>query len=150
MKVRTLLFALLFTACASSDGFVDDSSHLCGPGQPIEIEAGLDIAGGSGFTGTADVTAHVQLSNNSDEDVVVKSIRIDPQGDSQSPLQLDGGGITVNRELEEGKSEQFEVSLTARTRTDRRAVGPTSLAFSVTVILADGDSYRCPFRVGLY
>lgn len=150
MKIRALLFAsLLLTGCASSGGFVDDSTHLCGTGQPIEIEAGLQVAGHSGVAGTADAVAHVQVSNNSDEDVVIKSIRIDPQGDS-SPLQLSGGGITVNREVKEGESEQFEIPLSAQTRDDRRSPTSTSLSFAVTVILADGDSYRCPFRVGVY
>ncbi|HEX2059173.1 MAG TPA: hypothetical protein VHK90_00385 [Thermoanaerobaculia bacterium] len=146
-----LLFALLFAACASSnDGFIDERASLCQPGQAIEIEAGLD-APGIGMQGTSfNATAHVQLSNNSDDDVVVKTIRITPTVDRNSPVQLESGYLTVNETLKEGESDQYEVPLTVNTM---RGVDPrmrdssSSVDLDVTVILGNDDSYRCRFRV---
>ncbi|HYH07210.1 MAG TPA: hypothetical protein VEK11_09165 [Thermoanaerobaculia bacterium] len=155
MKQSALLFAiLLLTACASSnDGFVDQSSHGCAPGNPVEVEAGLDMpAGIDSFGNTA--TAHVQLSNNSDDDVTVKSIRVDPRINAQVRYQLDNGYLDVNQVLKEAESEQYEIPLTVRRNSPTMADDPrrtdgrtTSADLAVTVVLSNGEAYRCQFRV---
>ena len=158
MKLSAPLLAILFlTACASSnDGFVDDSVHTCAQsGQLIEIEAGLAMpgAGLEQFSGNA--IAHVQLSNNSDDDVTVKSIRVDPRLNGAVDYELQQGYLEVNALLKEAESEQYEIPLMVR---DRGAFGDdprlqttrsTTADLAVMVVLANGETYRCQFRVSV-
>lgn len=152
MKSSVLLFAILLAACASSnDGFIGERASLCAPGQAIEIEAGLD-APGMGLQGTSlNATAHVQLSNNSDDDVVIKNIRITPTVDRDTPVRIESGYLTVDETLAEGKSEQYEIPLAVSTiqagPDPRMQRSSSSVDLDVTVILGSGDSYRCRFRV---
>jgi hypothetical protein len=158
MKPSALLLAIFFlTACASSnDGFVDDSAHTCTEsGQKIEIEAGLQMPGAGLEQFSANAIAHVQLSNNSDDDVVVKSIRVDPRLNNAVDYELQQGFLEVNGVLKEAESEQYEIPLMVR---DRGAFGDdprnrntrsTTADLSVMVVLANGETYRCQFRVAV-
>ncbi len=159
MKQSALLLAILLVtaACASSnDGFIDQRANNCAPGQPIEIEAGLDVPGGLDNFGT-DATAHVQLSNNSDDDLTVQQIRVEPRINSDIGYQLDHGSISVNKVLKEAESERYEIPISVRRSgtfmEDRRPpVGnarTTTADLDVIVLLSDGASYRCRFRVVL-
>lgn len=156
MKPSALLFALLLlTACASSnDGFIDQSVNTCASSQLIEMEAGLDMPGMGMEKFSANAIAHVQLSNNSDEDVTVKTIRVDPRIHSPLEYELLNGYLEVGAVLKEAESEQYEIPLSIRERdsvigNDPRNVNSrtTNADLDVTVVLTNGQTYRCQFRV---
>ena len=155
MKPSALLLAtFLLTACASNnDGFVDQRVHTCKGGEEIEIEAGLDMPGAGMENFGSNAMAHVQLSNNSDDDVTVKNIRVDPRLNS-GPVDftIEPGFLEVNAVLPEAESEQYEIPLSLRRSTfagDPRMTNTRNVTcdLDVTVLLANGESYRCRFRV---
>ena len=156
MKVTVLLSVLLLSAaCASNDGFVKDTVKTCQPGADLEIQAGID-AGGSATDRMGDqLQMLVEVSNNSHEDVTVKTVRVDPShADSGRGMDVVGGSKEVDEDVPEAQSKMFEIPITVRRRG---VLGPQSPArvtaqwvdFAVTVVLSDGEAYRCSFRIAV-
>jgi hypothetical protein len=151
MKSLTPLILLTFLSCASSDGFVGESTHQCSPGDPIEINVGFEGASAPNQDLVDDrVTLLVEIANNSDEDIVVESVRVDPQSpmSGQQRYELVGGSISPRRTIAEADAFLFRVPMTAR-RTDARAPrGFSGVAeVAVTVTLEGGTRYRCRYQV---
>lgn len=152
MKMFRLLFGLLFIACASGDGFVDDGVRLCGAGDPIEINAGFQQAPSTGPEGYSEsLTLLVEIANNSDEDILIEGIRVDPISPMQGGqrYELQGGRIEPRQVIAEADAELFEVPMSARRLTQYAPRGFSGVAeVAVTVELEGSDSYRCRFRLG--
>ena len=152
MKTALPLLLALLVSCASSDGFVDKRVNQCGPGQPVEMQVGLQ--GGSNRSERMDdrLTLMVEVANNSADELTVKYIRVDPMAmDAQAgAYELQNAYKEVGETIASGDDQLFEIPVTGRMRTldmqnRQRVSGAVDLA--VTVGLEDGSSYRCRFRV---
>jgi hypothetical protein len=144
------LFAMLFllSACASSDGFEQGSMATCQPGDPLEISAGVSQA--SMFADGRAVVS-VEVANNSASDVTVKSVRVEPQSPDPQRYDVLGGSSSETKDVKEGESQTFEVPVTIRIRDQMnapRAQGYTiAVDATISVLLTNGDSTRCRFRI---
>lgn len=148
---RALPALLLLFACASGDGFIDDQVHDCESG-PIAIRVGIDSGGSSMMGGTETHDVLVEVANNSDEDVVVDSVRIDPQ--QRQDFEITAQMIRPDQTVAEGGEHVFEVPLTIRPIDMNRRLDPRRgfsgvIDVSVSVGLSDGETYRCRFRVAV-
>ena len=148
-----LTVLLLVSACASSnDGFISDDVKQCGPDSPLMIEAGWDSQGiGGGDRGAESVTMLVRVSNNSNEGVTVKFVRVDPMSHDDGPYELQGGARDFNKAIAQGGDATFEVPMNIR-RTMRNPIGGFRVAgtdVAVSVVLDSKETYRCQFRVPL-
>lgn len=156
MKVTALLSVLLLSAaCASNDGFVKDTVKTCQPGADLEIQAGIDAGTSTNERFDDQLEMLVEVSNNSHEDVTVKTVRVDPsQADSSRGMDVVGGSKEFNEDVPEAQSKMFEIPIPVRRRG---VLGPQSPArvtaqwvdFAVTVVLSDGEAYRCSFRIAV-
>lgn len=151
-RALPLLSLLFIAACASNDGFVDQVRG-CGSGEPIEVEAGWETA-----SSAMDVPGYdrrnmlVRVSNNSDADVTVKFIRVDPMNlPRDGEWEIEGGARDVDKVVAEAGDATFEIPMMSRRRFQNRGNGVrvTSLDVAVTVILGNEESVRCLFRVPL-
>ncbi|HEV7765472.1 MAG TPA: hypothetical protein VGQ76_10755 [Thermoanaerobaculia bacterium] len=156
MKRALLLLPmlLLIAACASNDGFVDNSSQGCAPGSPIGIEAGWgDSTGANEMGGTRNLTMLVRVSNNSDEDITVKTIRADPMMmERDGHYELERGVRDANEVIAEGKDSTFELPmrLSRRNLSERGGgVRASGVDVNVTVLVEPNVSHRCRFRLPL-
>jgi len=150
-RALALLSLSLLAACASNDGFVDNKSQQCGPESRIGIEAGWD-RGSLAERGDTRLTMLVRVSNNADEDIVVKAVRVDPLSiDRESMLEIDRGSVTPDETIPEGEESTFEVPMNARWQTVNRGGGvrASGLDVIVNVELASEQTVRCRFRVPL-
>ena len=124
-RAITLLSLLLAAACASSnDGFVKEN-NVCGPGSPIGIEAGWD-AQPSSMERSVDnrMTLLVRVSNSSDEDITVKTIRADPMtAFKETAFELERGSQDFNKVIAEGDDSTFEIPMMSRRRMQDRTTG---------------------------
>jgi hypothetical protein len=145
------LALILASGCASSDGFVEDS-NMCGPGQPIEINAGIESSASGAERLGGSLILLVEVANNSDADIVVEYVRVDslsPMRDSETRYEIQGARIDPGETIAEGRDHLFEVPLTIRgsegltPSTGRR--GSADLA--VIVGLEGGKLVRCRFQV---
>ncbi len=148
MKTTALLLSLLlFAACASPTAVIDNRQLRCG-------EAGNDLSIAAGFNPGTDPNEMgerhfmVEVSNNSDHELTVKSVRIEP-GDRSRSL----GSAYDNTEvtIASGEDHLFRLRASSALGAPRPASAvlgsPSGVAeFSVTVVLTNGDTYRCPFR----
>jgi hypothetical protein len=147
-----LSMVLLFVSgCASNDGFIQDSS-MCGPDQPIEINAGIESSATGAERLGGNLILLVEVANNSDEDIVVEYVRVDslsPMRDSQTRYEIQGARIDPGETIAEGRDHLFEVPLMIRgsegltSSTGRR--GSADLA--VIVGLEGGKISRCRFQI---
>jgi hypothetical protein len=155
-KLALLPVLLLFFACSSATSMESDRTFQCGPGQDIEIRAGLEGNRNGRIIEPGDQLSYlVEVANNSHEDVIIESVRVDSRtasGNGGSPL--DPVFKTVKQEIPQGKDHVFRFPTRFRNtpipmgdpRQLRNYESPSEL--NVTVMLANGDAYRCPF--GLY
>jgi hypothetical protein len=74
--IGLMLFASFLAACSSSTSVMDTRSIPCGPGEDLEILAGIEGAGQGEMTGT--LTYMVEVANNSNAEVTVQTVRVDP------------------------------------------------------------------------
>lgn len=152
-RVLPLLLVLLSAACASKDGFVDSTVTECGPGAALGIEAGFDSTSSPSDRIDTQRTMLVQVSNNSHQEVTVKSVRVDPmQLNRDVAYELTGGARDFSQVIPEGGDHTFEIPMSSRrnTQQDPRFTGGTrvyELDVVVTVALEQADSYRCRFRL---
>ena len=72
--IASITILLLLSACASSTSVIDERQFRCGPGQDIEIRAGLDNGSMAADVGGM-ITYLVEVANNSHNDVVVATRR---------------------------------------------------------------------------
>ncbi|HEX8254766.1 MAG TPA: hypothetical protein VF846_16600 [Thermoanaerobaculia bacterium] len=144
--IAFLAMLLLSTACASNDGFVANEIDTCQPGDELELNAGI---GEASFMGNGQATVLVEVSNNSNADVTVKNVRVDPESFDRNQFEVQGGSRAFDQEILEGESHTFEVPITFRVRdmmNAQRYRGTTaSLEAALTVKLASGDAARCRF-----
>lgn len=151
MKSLAPLILLVFLSCASGDGFVGESSHQCSPGDPIEINVGFEGPSAPNQDFVDDrLTLLVEIANNSDEDIIVESVRVDPQTpmSGQQRYELIGGSITPRRTIAEADAFLFKVPMTARRTDERVPRGFSGVAeVAVSVSLEGGVRYRCRYRV---
>lgn len=151
MKSFAPLVLVIFLACASSDGFVGETSKQCSPGDPIEISVGLDAPSSPNQDLVDDrITMLVQIANNSDEDIVIESLRVDPRSpmSGQQRYELMGGSITPRRTIAEADEYLFRVPMTARRTNEHAPRGFSGVAeVAVSVTLDDGTHYRCRYQV---
>jgi hypothetical protein len=139
----------LLAGCASSAAIPNDAMQ-CGPGQDLEIRAGL------GDPKTSDNFGQyvflVEVANNSHEDVTVKRVRVDPRPTERYGTRsraLNGGSQKYDQTIVQGTEHVFELASSASMMAPdlRDVVQPGEYELMVTVELTNGESYRCPFLV---
>ena len=148
-RALTLLSLFLLAACASNDGFVENNKR-CAPGDEVGIEAGWDAQGSAMERGSNRLTMLVRVSNNSNGEITVKRVYVDPMTmDRDSPYELERGALDPNQVIAEGDAATFEVPMIGRQRLDGRTVNRAnaSVDLSVTVLLEPDQSYRCRFQL---
>ena len=145
MKTTALLLSLLlFAACASPTAVIDHRNFNCDPGQPLEIAAGYDA--GEGEMGNREFV--VEVANNSELDVTVKQVRV--EGTERSRWI---GAAYETKEVTIASGEDHLFRLKASLPYGQSAVQSTlgtrsAIAeIQTTVLLTNGDAYRCLFRV---
>jgi len=143
---RIIPFVLLLAACASPTAVIDKRSFRCGPGQDIEVRAGI-VDPLASRESAGPMVYLLEIANNSHHDVTVKYIRLEPRGDT-----IDGA-TTVSRHLDqlipEGKDHVFEIPVSdvwVSSRQFARRLDDPRVRFAATVTLANGDSYHCEFE----
>lgn len=139
---------LLFSACASNDGFIAGDLDTCQPGDELEINAGVSQAS---MFADGRATVLVEVSNNSSSDVTVTQVRVDPQSPDVQRFDVMGGAVTREQEIKEGESGTFEVPVTIRIKDQMNAGRQRGYTIGVDatimVKVANGDTTRCRFRI---
>ncbi|MFL6245912.1 MAG: hypothetical protein ACJ74H_07810 [Thermoanaerobaculia bacterium] len=149
-RALTLLSLILIAACASNDGFMQNNVNNCGPGAEVGIEAGWDNSASGMENGPIRRTMLVQVSNNSDHEITVKRIYIDPLTmNADSRWELERGAADPNKVVAEGDASTFEIPMTVKRRLDPTSSMQTTsgVELTVTVLLEPEQTYRCRFGV---
>lgn len=146
MKTTALLLSLLlFAACASPTAVIDQHNFNCDAGQPLSIAAGFD-PGAQGELGNREFV--VEVANNSEQDVTVKQVRV--EGTDRNPWI---GRAYETKEVTIASGEDHLFRLKASVPYGQSAVQPTLgrrsavVEIQATVLLLNGDVYRCLFLV---
>lgn len=143
-SIASFTILLLLAACASPTAVIDKRGFQCGPGQDIEVRAGLDDGSINHEVG-GQLKYLVEIANNSHNDVVVTSVRIDP---SEQVEGIDSAYKVFDQLIPEGEDHVFEIPASAAWTPPRdfsRQVAGRRVEFRVTVALSNGDSYHCLF-----
>lgn len=151
MRLALTLTLFLSAACASNDGFVNQTRG-CGPGEEVGIEAGWDVQGASMERGDDRLTMLVRVSNNSSKEITVKAVRVDPMMmDRDTMYEIERGSRDFNQIIAEGDASTFEIPMMSRRRMQDRTTGvrASGVDVAVTVLLEPDVSHRCQFRVPL-
>jgi hypothetical protein len=150
MKTSALLSLLLFSACASKDGFIDQQTFDCSPGQIVTIQAGLD-ASSTHMEGMDDQhTLIVLVGNNSHEDIVVKFVRADQPTDATSTYRFTNAYRTFNQTIAQGDEAELKIPMSGRAirpEIEQQVRASRDISIDVTVGLTNGDAYRCRFQI---
>ena len=152
MKTSVLLPLSLFllASCASRDGFIDQQTLECGPGQAVTIQAGLDAQGPRMEVMDDQHSLVVLVGNNSHEEIVVKYIRVDQHPDATATYRFSGGRGSFDRTVGEGAEEEFKIPMTGRPirpEFETQVRSGAAVSLDVTVGLSNGDQYRCAFEI---
>jgi hypothetical protein len=153
MKTIALLpVLLLVVACSSATSMVDKEVRDCGPGQPLEIQAGIQGARNrTTIEPGEDVEFLVEVANNSHEDVIIESIRVEPDRAGRTSGGYEPVYRAVNQEIAEGKEHLFQFPayrrITSATEDRPQRGFQQASEMIVTVIVKNGDSYRCSFSL---
>lgn len=149
MKRAAFLLTLMLASCASSDGFIDETSQQCEPGQPVFIELGVDLSRASRLEGVDDqITILVQISNNSHEEITVLRVATDQAFDNSAYYRVEPQSRRFNQTIAGGEQHVFELPTTGRL-----LARPQELRYSqppvlgVRVRLANGDEYHCRYQI---
>jgi hypothetical protein len=155
MRSTVLLLSLfLLGSCASKTAFEPNQTFDCSPGQIVTIQAGFDDPHATGMEGVD--TQHslvVLVGNNSQEDIIVKTIHVTQVPDEASTYHLDSGWGTFDQTVAEGEEGEFKIRMNGRaTRpsVQSEALWRNSIALDVRVILGNGDAYRCRFEMPVH
>lgn len=143
-QIALLPVLFLFFACSSATDVIDQRALGCGPGQDIEVRAGLAPPEHA----IGQMVFLVEVANNSDEDLTVDSIVIDPTRTPSGRRPLQRTAKDVDQLIAEGTEHVFELPTAYEAMYDSldpRSAGQGRYEFSVTVRLTNGDWYRCPF-----
>lgn len=144
----TALLLLLLAACASPTAVIDNRTFRCGPGQDIEIRAGiLDPTATREAAGT--LMYIVEIANNSHNDVTVQSIRLAPRGGEDQSM-LKPVVRNVDQSIPEGEDHVFEIPASdvwLQSGGLEPVLARQRLEFDATVRLTNGDSYHCSFAM---
>lgn len=153
MKTTFPALALfLLSACSSGGNFIDQRALDCGPGADLSILIGMNATHvGSTEAFDDELTLQVEIGNNSNRTVTVRSIRVEQSGRTDStPYVVDSSFREFDQVIEPGDDHLFELPMFGRGR--RRA--PVSrnepqsgVVLSVRVSLANGDHYPCRFQL---
>jgi hypothetical protein len=142
---------LLFFACSSATSMESARTFDCGPGHDIEVRAGLEGSRNGRMIERGDpVIFLVEVANNSHEDTTVASIRVDSKTGRGGRSPLDPVFQTVTQEIPQGKDHVFRfpsrlVDNTIPAGDPRQQTWESPSELNVTVMLANGDAYRCSF-----
>lgn len=153
MKLIALLAIACLVSCASSTDVIDERFLDCSSGQDISVMAGFDQpVGGENAAVDDRFELLVQVSNNSNGDLTVTSIRAEQSHTDSAQYRVDNAFRRFDQVVEEGKDHTFHLPMMGRAvyRDPRtRAVGSSTggLQLIVTVALSNGDSYRCAFEM---
>jgi len=144
-NIASLTLLLFLAACASPTAVIDKRTFQCGPGQDIEVRAGLDDGSINHEVG-GELKYLVEVANNSHNDVVVSSVRISPSGGKIAGV--DNAYKVFDQLIPEGEDHVFEIPTSGvwNPRSDfaQQMVG-RRVEFRVMVALSNGDVYHCPF-----
>jgi hypothetical protein len=147
-----LLSALFIAACASSNGgFVNDDIHMCAPGDPITIEAGVERQDlgmdPRGINSTEQLMVRVRVTNLTDDEIEVVSIRTE-QSSETSAYRIENSYREFKEKIAEGEDHVFEIPSRGQNMTAGAGyVTSRRVELTVAVSLANGDVYRCRFAV---
>lgn len=152
MKTIALLSILLLSACASSMDDLENSTRQCGPGEDLEIRAGLapleESVGGQ-------LEFLVEVANNSSHDVTVESIVVNPTNmprRREGQMAIERAAKAYSQLIEHGDDHVFRLPATSLRGAPgslfEQFEGLSGLEFSVAVKLLSGETYRCGFAVG--
>jgi hypothetical protein len=153
MRTLTLLLlvALLGAGCASSDGL--DANHRdCDAGSDLSVNLALNIPGVGSESAIGDqLTVVVAVDNNTDVDVEVVAIRIDP-GEVMNPsYRISNSYREFKRTLPARGDADFELPVTGRSvlfgGDARGRTTDATIPLAVTVVLGNGTVYRCKYEV---
>lgn len=151
MRLSALaLLTLLAAACASRDGMVSERNLDCASGQDVSIDAALNVPGVAYEGATDNLTMVVEVGNNSNADIEVVSIRVEPGWGSQPRYRIDNSFREFHRVLAPGADAAFELPVTGRgltTDPSMRSRGDATMQIIVSVYLASGDNYRCKMDI---
>lgn len=145
--MKRTLAILLLTACSSS-GLIDKQAIEGGPGQDI----GVALGGFNGAaTGSLDsaiedaFTIDVEVSNNSDHDVTVTRIAINPTG--SGAYSISPTSQKFDETIAEGEDHLFTLNLRGKQLRPLAPNESSDVTVRVVVTLSNGDSYFYSFAV---
>lgn len=149
ISISALAIALLLGSCASSTDVIDSRFLGCEPGQDISIMAGLTAPNLNDGTTETRFMVLVDVSNNSHEEVTVKSIRVEQTSNQAARYVFDTGYGNYDQVIEGGKDHTFELPVMGRMVQDVRDVRGSGqrIDLAVSVFLTNGDQYRCSFSM---
>jgi hypothetical protein len=148
MKTPVLLALVVLAACASPTAVIDQRSFNCGPGQDLEIRAGLEDPLRGEAAALGQLTFLVEVANNGSTDVTVKSINVEPR--MRGDVEMRGVTRDFDQTIAEAEEHVFRLPATdfgTVIRGDATTL-PRAFEFLVVVRLTNGDVYRCPFSAG--
>ena len=149
MKRASVLVVLLLAACASSTDVIDQRTLRCGPGQDIEVRAGVDDGTIINREDRGVMKYLVEVANNAHNEVTVTHIRIEPMRDKREEVpEIKSAWKEFNQTIPENEEHLFEIPIDAWSSTthfDRTIAGGERFEFLVRVSLSNGDSYHCTF-----
>lgn len=149
LSVAALAIALLLGSCASSTDVIDSRFLGCEPGQDISIMAGLNAPNLTDGATESRFMILVDISNNSHDEVTVKSIRVEQSSNQAARYVFDTGYGKYDQVIEGGKDHTFEIPVMGRIVQGVRDVRGSGqgIDFAVSVFLTNGDQYRCSFSM---
>ncbi len=146
--VRMLLVLLLLGGCASRDGWVESEIRKCDAGGELSIDAYLNMPKVMMERANDELTMTILIGNNSERDIEIKSIRMEPGRTAQQRYALQNSFREFNETLKPGEDKQFELPVrgSAGEREIRRPIDDF-IEVVLSVYLADGTTYRCEYAI---
>lgn len=148
------LLAVLLTACGSSSDLIDSETIACAEmGNEVTVLlSGVNVeTSPSQSMSVVDpqVTIDVEVSNNTNREIVVKSIVLRPRNQSGARFELNNAYGKFNETIAEGEEHVFTLRTTGRWRRSITDVIDPSAGVEVEtrVELENGQTYRCQFAV---
>lgn len=155
MRRAAALLAILLTSCASSSDLIDTETVLCSEmGNEVSVmlsRANVESSPTSSMVVMEpQVTIDVEVSNNSDREIVVKSIVLVPRNDPRSLFRMNNAYGTFDQAIAEGKDHVFTLRTTGRWQRSINDLGERpsgSVEVETRVKLENGQIYRCGFSL---
>jgi hypothetical protein len=154
---RVALLALLLVACSSGSDLIDSETIDCAEsGNEVSVMLGgvnIEMSPSTLVsTPNPPVTIQVEVSNNSHNDIVVKSISLRPRDErTGGRFRLNPAAGRFDQTIEEGKEHVFTLQTTGRWResiNDLPGETPSgAVEVEARVALANGQTYRCVFAL---